>query len=191
MTQRPALEKTLDSATFREFYYLKEELAAFCRKNGLPVSGGKAEITDRIAAFLQTGEVLPAPAARAKAAPTGELTKDTKIEPNFVCSEKHRAFFKEHIGKSFSFNVAFQTWLKSNPGKTYREAITAYRTILETKKIQKTKIDKQFEYNTYIRDFFAENEGRSLKDAIRCWNYKKQQQGHHRYEKADLAALEE
>lgn len=52
---------------------------------------------------------------------------DTKIEQDFVCSEKHRAFFKQHIGKSFSFNVAFQKWLKSNSGRTYREAIICWK----------------------------------------------------------------
>lgn len=85
-----------------------------------------------------------------KAQIIGNITTDTEIEPNFVCSEKHRAFFKEHIGNGFSFNAAFQKWLKSNTGKTYADAITAYYRILEEKKNGKTKIDKQFEYNTYI-----------------------------------------
>ena len=58
MAERPSLDKHLDSKTFREFYYLKEELVDFCRKYGLPVSGGKIEITDRIAWFLDTGEIL-------------------------------------------------------------------------------------------------------------------------------------
>ena len=31
-----------------------------------------------------------------------EITLDTIIEENFVCSEKHRAFYKEQIGNSFS-----------------------------------------------------------------------------------------
>ncbi len=42
------------------------------------------------------------------------IAENTVIEPNVVCSEKHRAFFIEKIGKSFSFNVLFQKWLKSN-----------------------------------------------------------------------------
>ena len=112
------------------------------------------------------------------------------IEPNIVCSEKHRAFFKEKIGKTFSFNVAFQKWLKSNAGKTYADAIQAYYAILEEKKKSKTVIDKQFEYNTYIRDFFADNNGMSLENAIKCWKYKKSLKGHNRYEKSDLIALE-
>ena len=44
--------------TFRNFYYLKQELVDFCRENALPVSGGKIELTDRIACFLDTGKVL-------------------------------------------------------------------------------------------------------------------------------------
>ena len=106
------------------------------------------------------------------------------------CSEKHRAFFREHIGSGFSFNVAFQKWLKNNTGKTYKEAIAAYYQIREDKKKGKTKIDKQFEYNTYIRDFFADNKGKTLEEAIVCWKYKKQLQGHNRYERTDLIAIE-
>lgn len=190
MADRPALNKNLDSKTFLDFYYLKEELLDFCRKNGLPVSGGKIEITERIAYFLDTGKVLPASTVKKKLSAVSNINKNTKIEENFVCSEKHRAFFKEHIGSNFSFNVAFQKWLKNNSGKTYKEAITAYYQILENKKKGKTKIDRQFEYNTYIRDFFADNQGKSLQQAIKCWKYKKQLQGHNRYEKSDLVAIE-
>lgn len=192
MKERPALDRKLDSKTFRDYYYLKEELVSFCRENGLPVSGGKIELTERIAVFLETGEVMPSSVKKTKrnSIPISEISMESVIEPDFVCSEKHRAFFKKHIGNGFSFNVAFQKWLKSNAGKTYREAINAYDTILEDKKKGKNSIDKQFEYNTYIRDFFSENTGRTLEDAITCWKYKKSLQGHNRYEKADLAALE-
>lgn len=190
--ERPNLDKNMDSKTFRNFYYLKEELVDFCRKNGLPATGGKIEITERIAHFLDTGEILPVSKVRKNPVQAVDVDIDlnAKIEPNFVCTEKHRAFFKENIGTSFSFNVAFQKWLKSNSGKTYKEAISAYYQIIEEKKKCKTTIDRQFEYNTYIRDFFADNKGKTLEDAIKCWNYKKQKQGHNRYERADLVALE-
>lgn len=191
MTGRPILDKNLDSETFRSYYYLKEELTDFCRKNGLPASGGKLEITDRIAYFLDTGKSLPAPRARKRAAVVCDISENTKIEENFVCSEQHRAFFRKQIGSSFSFNVAFQKWLKNNAGRTYKEAVAAYAQILEDKKKGSTKIDKQFEYNTYIREFFSDNQGKSLKEAILCWKYKKSLQGHNRYERSDLAALEQ
>ena len=189
MSERPELNRELDGKIFRSYYYLKEELVGFCRENNLPVSGGKIELTDRIAFFLDTGKVLETTKKRKTTKSVGLITENTIIEPNIVCSEKHRAFFIEKIGKSFSFNVLFQKWLKGNAGKTYADAINAYYQILEEKKKGKTTIDKQFEYNTYIRDFFEDNQGRSLEEAITCWKYKKSLQGHNRYEQSDLIAL--
>lgn len=189
-TERPALNRRLDGKAFRAYYYLKEELVDFCRENGISAIGSKADLTCRIAHFLDFGEIMPVAAANRKRLETTLITVDTEIEPDFVCSEKHRAFFKERIGKSFSFNVAFQNWLKESAGKTYGEAIAAYYRLKENKKKEKTEIGKQFEYNTYIRDFFSDNEGKTLNDAIRCWNYKKQLKGSRAYEKSDLTALE-
>lgn len=193
MCERPLLDKNLKADTFCSYYWLKDELVDFCRANGLFTSGGKMDIALRIATYLETGEiVLPQPQSKPKKETAiGTITKDTQIEPNFVCSEKHRAFFKKAVGKSFSFNVAFQKWLKANTGKTYAQAITAYYEILAEKKKGVSTIDKQFEYNTYIQAFFADNPGKSLKQAILCWNYKKSLQGHNAYEEADLIALDE
>lgn len=46
MNDRPILDKNLDSKTFYEYYYLKEEFVNFYKENGIPVSSGKIEITD-------------------------------------------------------------------------------------------------------------------------------------------------
>ena len=187
---RPELNNVLDGKTFLKWYWLKEELVGFCKSNDIPATGSKTELTERIAYFLDTGKVPEVTRNRRVSNKVTAITLDSLIEPDFVCSEVHRAFFKEQIGASFSFNVAFQKWLKTNTGKTYKEAVSAYYVILENKKKTKTVIDKQFEYNTYVRDFFAANKGRSLEDAIRCWNYKKCQPGHNRYEDSDLSALQ-
>ena len=189
MEERPNLDIKLDSKTFKEYYYLKEELIDFCRKNNLQITGGKLELTERIANFLDTGERTYKTHNNRKTIITHEITLDTIIEKNFVCSEKHRAFYKEQIGNSFSFNVAFQKWLKSNAGKTYQDSIIAYYQILKDKKKNKTTIDRQFEYNTYIRDFFNDNKDKSLEQAIKCWKYKKSLKGHNKYERDDLKAL--
>lgn len=189
MTERPNLDKQLNEEIFRNFYYLKEELVSFCRVNGIPASGGKIEITDRIAKFLSTGKIEKVKHDTKIKNDVDVITEDTIIEPNFICSEKHRVFFKEKIGNSFTFNVIFQKWLKSNAGKTYAQAIEAYYSILNENKKGISIIDKQFEYNTYIRAFFKDNPDKSLKQAIKCWNYKKSLQGHNRYENIDLIAL--
>lgn len=176
--------------TIHEHYFLKEELVGFCREHQLPTTGSKQCLTQLIASYLETGEIpiVETPKGKKTISPA-VITPDTIVEKNFVCSQKHREFFAQQIGSSFSFKVAFQTWLKTNSGKTYQEAILAYYELLETQKQQPTKIEKQFEYNTYIRAFFAANKGASLQDAIVCWKYKKSLPGSHAYEKSDLQAL--
>lgn len=190
MSDRPELTTDLKSREFLEYYYLKAELVKFCRENGLPSSGGKQELTERIAVFLDTGKIKEAKPVRASGQKIREITSDSIIEPDLVCSELHRAFFRKEIGESFSFNVTFQKWLRSNSGKTYADAVAAYKEIKAAKKTGKKNIGKQFEYNTYVRDFFEDNKGASLEDAIKCWKYKKSLKGHNRYERSDLKALE-
>lgn len=189
MAGRPNLDNCINSKTFKEYYYLKEELIDFCRKNNLQTTGRKIELTERIAHFLETGEKTYKNHTTKRNLSPNEITLDTIIEENFVCSEKHRAFYKKQIGNNFSFNVAFQKWLKSNSGKTYQDSINAYYQILEDKKKNKTVIDKQFEYNTYIRDFFTDNKDKNLEQAIKCWKYKKSLKGHNKYEREDLKIL--
>ncbi|MCL1984764.1 MAG: SAP domain-containing protein [Methanomassiliicoccaceae archaeon] len=189
MTDRPHLSKTLDSGTFRSFYYLKEELIRFCRQEGLRTAGGKPEVTERIAHYLDTGEESAVTVRRRPPVNIREVTEDSPIEENFVCSEARRAFFKEKIGERFRFSVPFLNWLRSNAGKSYKDAIQAYLSITEEKKERRTEIGKQFEYNTYIRDFFGDNKGRTLADAIKCWRYKKSIPGCNKYERTDLVVL--
>ena len=47
MSERPDLNKNLDSKTFKSYYYLKEELVNFLRKEGLQTSGSKLELKDK------------------------------------------------------------------------------------------------------------------------------------------------
>lgn len=189
MSERPDLDNNISSKIFKEYYYLKEELIDFCRKNNLQTTGSKVELIERIANFLDTGKRTYKIHTTKKTKIVDNIKLNTIIEDNFVCSEKHRAFYKEQIGNSFSFNVAFQKWIKSNAGKTYQNSIDAYYQILEDKKKNKTTIDKQFEYNTYIRDFFDDNKDKNLEQAIKCWKYKKSLKGHNKYEKDDLKIM--
>ncbi|MDR2846255.1 MAG: SAP domain-containing protein [Candidatus Methanoplasma sp.] len=186
---RPLLDRTVDVDVFLDYYYLKKELVSFCRSEGLPTSGGKPDLTDRVAHYLRTGEVLPDKTKTKKCRVPDGISECTPIEDPPVFSEKHRTFFEQRIGQSFSFNVPFQKWLRSNAGKSYGESITAYGRIISEKGRENTDIDVQFEYNRYIRDFFSDNKDRHLGDAIVCWRFKKNLPGHNRYEHSDLTAL--
>ena len=191
MDGRPILNKNTPSKKFREYYYLKEDLVNFCRKEGLKTTGNKEELTERIEYYLATGKEKNTK-IKAKSKKTNSMEniniKD-KIGEEFTCTEKHRQFFKRQIGENFSFKVPFQKWLKSNGNKTYEGAVNQYYKILKENKKKKTTIDKQFEYNQYIRDFFENNKGKTLQEAITCWKYKKSLKGSNKYNSKDLIAL--
>ncbi len=77
MDNRPVLSKNLDAETFRNYYYLKEELIDFCRKNALQTTGGKIDLTNRIAHYLETGEKLSNRISSKVAADIGTIAEDT------------------------------------------------------------------------------------------------------------------
>jgi hypothetical protein len=125
--KRPELTQKLNSQHFREYYYLKSELMEFCRRERLSVLGSKAELADRIEAYLQTGKrIVTAKPLVGKPSIRSEMSLASVLEENFRCSERHRDFFKSVIGSGFKFNVEFQTWLKTNAGKSYADAVSAY-----------------------------------------------------------------
>jgi hypothetical protein len=184
----PKLTRNLKTEEFGEYYFLKEDLKDFCRTEGLKVSGSKEDLERRIVHYLSTGEMLVEDSVKqSSGGASTEISLDSKLGENFKCSEDKREFFEKEIGKGFKFKVKFQKWLKSNPDKTYRDAIDAYHEIQSSK--DRTEIDKQFQYNQYIRDFFENNKDKSLDDAIKCWKYKKSLKGHNRYEESDLEIL--
>ncbi|MEK4081542.1 DUF6434 domain-containing protein [Solibacillus sp. FSL K6-1126] len=184
---RPELKRKLDVQEFQSFYWLKEELQTFCRKNGMSASGSKIEITDRIAAFLQTGEIQK-PLKKRKS-PTNEailtdLNLDTVITENHRCSQTVRAFFKSEIPK-FHFSTYIQNYFRENVGKTYRDVVNAWYEEQERKKdpLFKKQIGSQFEYNQFIRDYFADpkNKGNHREDAIKAWYEIKKLPGSNKY----------
>ncbi|MGH0523303.1 DUF6434 domain-containing protein [Bacillus cereus] len=185
---RPPLTKSISLEDFQNYYWLKAELQTFCREHGLPASGSKIEITERISHYLTTGKVLKnSSVQKVSKAPLSykDLSLQTIITKNHRCSEDVRAFFKEKIGTNFRFTVALQKFFKENVGKTYEDAITFWYEENERKKdpTYKTTISAQFEYNRFTRDFFEDpnNKGKAKADAIAAWNEMKAKPGSNVY----------
>lgn len=185
---RPELNKELKGNEFRNFYWLKEELQNFCRANGISASGPKSELTDRIAIFLETGEIQKPMRKRKttqKKITLEELSLETVITENHRCSQVVRAFFKSIIPK-FHFSTYIQDYFKENVGKTYQDVVDAWNAEEEWKKdpSYERKIGAQFEYNQFIRDYFADpkNKRKKREDAIAAWNIIKALPGSNRYQ---------
>lgn len=191
--ERPTLDKDISLTDFNEFYWLKEELVAFCKIVGISTSGSKIELTSKIHEYLTTGNI-PSNIKIAKLTTSKfdwnneTLDKTTVITDNYKNTENVRAFFISQIGANFSFNVKFMNWMKLNVGKTLNDAMDEWKNLKEIKKDKnyKTEIDPQFEYNRYMRAFLADNPNLSSKDAMRFWKIKRAKRGTNEYERTDL-----
>ncbi len=162
-------------------YQTKAELQEECRQRGLSACGCKDDLYKRLSGTKK--EKL----TRYKDFTPAIIADETIIEENIRCTEKHRAYFESRLGKNFTFRVPFQKWLKDNSGKTYLDAVHAYKDVCG----KKTDIEAQFEYNAYIRAFFSGTEGLTLSDAIKCWKNKKSKVLHPIFEEGDLSVLKE
>lgn len=191
--QRPTLNKYISLTDFNDFYWLKEELVAFCRNEGISTVGGKLELVERIQTYLSTGTIVKPETIIKKSHSTFDwktepLTPSTIITDSYRNSENVRAFFLAEIGSHFSFNVKFMNWMKQATGKTLQDAVDEWKKINDLKKDKNYLIEiaPQFEYNRYIRAFLADNPALTTKDAMKYWKLKKAQRGSNAYERADL-----
>lgn len=190
--QRPLLDNRISVENFRSFYWLKEELIAFCRKYQLSTAGSKIEIADRIAYYLEHGTAPAQPSTKRKSVAVSPakipadtpLALDQLIHTNYRSDEEHRVFFEREIGRQFKFTVGFMRFCKENAGKkTYADAVEWWLAEHARKRDPnyKPEIEPQFEYNRFIRAYFEHNPDGTRQEAIRLWKETKSKPGDNNY----------
>lgn len=183
-------------AELKRWYWTKAELTDLARYHGLTRSGSKFEVLDRIATFLETGEIPEKRTASSKQMSKFDwghtpLALTTTITDNYRNTQNVRAFFQVHIGPSFQFTIAFMEWMKNSAGRPLSEAVTEYERQVQDSldPSKQTTIKPHNQYNRYMRDFIADNPSASISDARKAWNNKRKfptKNGLHFYQKDDL-----
>lgn len=164
---RPTLTAQLSPTEFRAFYWLKEELAGFCRAHGLSASGSKEELAARIEAFLRIGERPPAiRRARPSARMPEQFRRTDVIGEGWRCSQALRAFFEQEIGPAFHFDHVMRDFIRDGAGRTLDEAIRQWH---DTRGAPPREIGAQFEFNRHVRAYFEAHPGATREDAIAAW----------------------
>ena len=195
--QRPDFENISSGAEFNQWYWLKAELVEICQQAGLPTTGRKFDLRDRIMYALDNqGKVKSLPKKKrtqskfnwAKATLSLEtvLTDNVSFGPNF------RRFMQQQIGAKFSCHSDFMDWVKAHPGKTLGDAVQQWELLEQRKKDPtfRREIAANNMYSQYIRDFLDDNPTFTFKDVKKYWLLKKElptADGFIRYEKSDLS----
>jgi hypothetical protein len=195
---RPLFEHFVSGQSFKQWYWLKEELVDICKRLDISYSGSKQDLTDRIAAAIDYGTnhraVKPKRPEKKNSLfdwANAALSPKTVITDSYTNGPNTRKFFKLHCGPKFSFTIPFMDWMKKNAGKTLAAAVEEWkRQDSERRKPGfKTVIPASNQYNKYLRDFFNDNPGSSIETARHFWSLKRSlpaKQGKHIYERSDL-----
>jgi len=193
---KPSIETITEAAVLRRWYWLKTELVLRARQLGLRTSGGKFEILERIAHFLETGEKDPPGARKQPVTSTFDwhkapLSDGTLLTDSYKNSQNVRRYFKSRLGDDFKFNIEFMAWLRANSGKTLGDACQEYREMKARAAAPgfESKIAHHNQFNQYTRDFLADNPELGLKEVRRYWALKSalpSETGRHVYERSDL-----
>lgn len=196
MQSRPKFEDIKTGKEFNKWYWLKEEMEEICKGIGLPHSGRKFDLRDRIIYALDNNGILKPEPQKQKSASKFDWSKsilslNTTITDNVSFGPNFRRFMKKEIGNKFKCHSDFMDWVKANSGKTLKDAVAKWMELEKRKEdptFKRTIADNNM-LAQYTRDFLSDNRNTTLKDAKRYWNLKKQlptKDGFVKYEKSDL-----
>ncbi|GIV59325.1 MAG: hypothetical protein KatS3mg043_0414 [Rhodothermaceae bacterium] len=204
--QRPPFTTDLSVEEFRAHYWYKQELAALCRQHGLPASGTKAELEERLVQLL-TGTAKPA-ASRTRAtqlrrkATNQPITLATRLIPGgFKFNQEAREFFQNYYGvKKFSFTKEMAAALREAEARgDYAMTVADLIAVYESSRIRgkdrvmpETAEEKTYQWNAFVRDFHADPRTKAwnnkMEIAAFLWRKVRDRKGAKRY---DTALLDE
>ncbi|MFC8508600.1 DUF6434 domain-containing protein [Streptomyces sp. NPDC057411] len=169
---RPALTAELTGAELLRWYWTLAELTALARALGLSAGGGKAAVTERLAAALD-GRPLPPPAARRRAAGASRqlaapVDADTVIPEGQRCSQVLRAWFTAELGPSFHFDAPMRAYIAENAGRTLGDAARHWHGT-RAEAARPREIDAPFELNRFLRDWHTAHPAGTRAEALAAW----------------------
>ena len=164
---------------FINLYFSIEELKILAKQLELKMSGNKTDLTNRISSFIKyNGDIekvekeenkIIVKSLIPKKVPQ-KLSLDTKLKEGFTSNLETRNFFKKYTSESFHFTYHLLEFIKSNPNKTYKNAIQFWLNWSKNKDKYKDVYEEtgKFQYNNFMRKY--KGNGLSLKDITEKWN---------------------
>lgn len=158
----------------KKCYWMKNELVEICRKMGLSTKGDKFELMDRIINKIRGKREIKREILVPSRRPN-KISLKTKLSEGVKYDEITRNFFIKHIGKHFHFGYFLNNYMKSNPNKTYGDAIIYYQYIEKNKDKFKKKYEdtNKFQWNNFMKQYRKKHPNASFDEIIEKWNVHK------------------
>ena len=154
MKERPDLEPGMDADEFEDWYWLHADLKQFAAALGIPGTGTKPQLSERLVTYLRTGDVLPSPTRRPRARMPDPLTPETVVGEGWRCSRDLRAYMVTRVGPDFTFNAAVRAFIGSQGvGLPLAELDAVWRSGRTYRPSSVDDIEPSLEFNRFRHEY--------------------------------------
>jgi hypothetical protein len=175
----PLLTEHEQTALSDAMHFMKmAELQEGCRILGLPESGKKTELIEKILEFIRTGKVMPLPTipntSRAKSHPLQPLHPTAlMLYGSYKNDAVTRAFFKTLVGPQFHYTAFGIDWINERwmAGKppTYQEFADYWKTESARRKKDPEDPKKEWRYIRFVQEMQLVHPDASRDNIMQAW----------------------
>ncbi|MDN5897932.1 MAG: SAP domain-containing protein, partial [Psychrobacter sp.] len=138
------LTKNILVHEFKQRYYDKKELMAFCRLVGISTVGLKSDLNTRIEQYLNTGQITAVKPKKFSIVPDSQSKlSPEKIVVNYKSDLSTRRFFEKNLPEFTGFSALVQKQIKQRLAEgevfTYGDVLNMHRDFLTKKALTKAE----------------------------------------------------
>ncbi len=172
-TTRPDPEDVSTWRDVAQWYWTRAELNAVARRVGVPSSGNKQNITQRLLVHLgQPGSASPAasieaPGDRRKSNTQmpGPYAEDQVVPAGQRMTRELREWFLDKCGPGFRFDGHMRDFFAAPEGRTLGDAVKLW---FSTRGVPRPS-EPQFEYNRFVREYRKSHPAVGHAEVVAAW----------------------
>lgn len=180
-------DRNMSGKEFLSFYNYRSDLQKICREMNLPTSGTKADLNERIVAFLDGKPIQNSVRTTNKTIST-PLTLMTRVIDGVKLNADLREFMEKHFQiEKIKFNKSMAVAIRKAKAENDGSIDVQYLCDIYqgTVMIDTSKDDKSYQWNQFLKDFCTDPNNAEIKDklsvAAEQWQTVKLQSGSKKY----------
>lgn len=167
-------KRLVSVAELKEKYHYKNELVSLCRKTGIPSSGTKMELNERLLHYAETGEIIDV--EKEKSSSRKEINKLITTDTDFIKAglkfdHRFRKFIQDYTGDK---KVSFTKYMGAAVRKAKKEnqilKVCDLIIIYKTPKEEQPELEEEhtYQWNRFVKDFTQSEDSNKYKNKLKA-----------------------
>lgn len=165
-TRRPTPGEVTSAAMVVGWYWTRAQLDDVARREGVPRTGNKQQLTDRLIAHFD-GAPAPPPTRRPRPAEPllPPFRPDMVVPPGQPMTRELRTYLTAQIGPKFRFDGFMREFFADPGGRTLSDAVDVWHAT----RGRHRPIGRQFEYNRFTSDYRRSHPDADRQEVLAAW----------------------